>query len=126
MEIAGARVPPAPWSNIIANPNAGFCITERGGGFAWAENSYFYRLTPWHNDPVSDPVGEVLYLRDARERIRVDADTGAVAGGRCIDRGRRRTASVRRATRTRPHQLHATSATESRASCRSAYPKPIR
>jgi cyclic beta-1,2-glucan synthetase len=64
MEIAGVRVPPAPWSNIIANPNAGFCITERGGGFAWVENSYFYRLTPWHNDPVSDPVGEVLYLRD--------------------------------------------------------------
>ena len=24
-------------------------------GFTWAENSYFYRLTPWHNDPVSDP-----------------------------------------------------------------------
>jgi len=64
MEIAGARVPPAPWSNIIANPNAGFCITERGGGFSWVENSYFYRITPWHNDPVSDPVGEVLYLRD--------------------------------------------------------------
>ena len=28
------------------------------------ENSYFFRLTPWHNDPVSDPVSEVLYLRD--------------------------------------------------------------
>ena len=26
---------PAPWSNVIANPNAGFCVTERGGGFAW-------------------------------------------------------------------------------------------
>ena len=65
MRIAGERVPPAPWSNVIANPNAGFCVTERGGGFAWVENSYFYRLTPWHNDPVSDPCGEVLYLRDA-------------------------------------------------------------
>ncbi|MDQ2767215.1 MAG: hypothetical protein M3Y30_08670, partial [Gemmatimonadota bacterium] len=64
MRIAGGQVPPAPWSNIIANPNAGFCVTERGGGFAWAENSYFYRLTPWANDPVSDPCGEVLYLRD--------------------------------------------------------------
>ena len=64
MRIAGARVPPAPWSNVIANPNAGFCVTERGGGFAWVENSYFYRLTPWHNDAVSDPCGEVLYLRD--------------------------------------------------------------
>ena len=30
----------------------------------WAENSQFYRLTPWHNDPVSDPASDVLYLRD--------------------------------------------------------------
>ena len=60
----GHSLPPAPWANVIANPNAGFCITERGGGFTWAENSYFFRLTPWHNDPVSDPCGEVLYLRD--------------------------------------------------------------
>ena len=50
---------------MIANRNAGFCVTERGGGFAWVENSYFYRLTPWFNDPVSDPAGEVVYLQDA-------------------------------------------------------------
>jgi cyclic beta-1,2-glucan synthetase len=60
----GDRVPPAPWSNVVATPHGGFVVTERGGGFTWAENSYFYRLTPWHNDPVSDPVGEALYLRD--------------------------------------------------------------
>jgi len=64
VEVRGAHVPPAPWANVVANPNAGFCVTERGGGFAWAENSYFFRLTPWFNDPVSDPCGEVLYLRD--------------------------------------------------------------
>ncbi len=64
MVVGGGRVPPAPWANIIANPNAGFCITERGGGFTWAENSFFFRLTPWHNDPVSDPPGDVQYLRD--------------------------------------------------------------
>ncbi|MEO7711606.1 MAG: glucoamylase family protein [Gemmatimonadaceae bacterium] len=63
--VEGAHVPPAPWANVIANVNAGFCVTERGGGFSWAENSYFYRLTPWFNDPVSDPGGEVLYLQDA-------------------------------------------------------------
>ena len=39
-------------------------VTERGGGFTWAENSYFFRLTPWHNDPVSDPASEVVYLQD--------------------------------------------------------------
>jgi cyclic beta-1,2-glucan synthetase len=50
---------------VIATPAGGFVITERGGGFAWAENSYFFRLTPWHNDPVGDPVSDVVYLRDA-------------------------------------------------------------
>jgi cyclic beta-1,2-glucan synthetase len=78
MLIAGGQVPPAPWSNIIANPNAGFCVTERGGGFAWTENSYFYRLTPWQNDPVSDPSGEVLYIRDD-ESARVWTPTPAPA-----------------------------------------------
>ncbi|MGH7717355.1 MAG: GH36-type glycosyl hydrolase domain-containing protein, partial [Gemmatimonadaceae bacterium] len=57
-------LPPAPWSNVVANPSGGFLVTDRGAGFTWAENSYFYRLTPWFNDPVSDPAGEVLYLRD--------------------------------------------------------------
>ncbi|MFI5227719.1 MAG: GH36-type glycosyl hydrolase domain-containing protein [Gemmatimonadales bacterium] len=64
IDIAAGRLPPAPWANVIANPAIGFCVTERGGGFAWAENSYFFRLTPWSNDPVSDPCGEVLYLKD--------------------------------------------------------------
>ncbi|HUF34348.1 MAG TPA: glucoamylase family protein [Gemmatimonadales bacterium] len=65
VRVAGDRVPPAPWANVIANPHGGFVVTERGGGFTWAENSYFYRLTPWHNDPVSDPVSEAVYLQDA-------------------------------------------------------------
>ena len=70
VSVAGERVPPAPWANVIANPAMGFCITERGGGFTWAENSHFFRLTPWFNDPISDPCGEVVYLRDV--------DSGAV------------------------------------------------
>ncbi|MEP6494568.1 MAG: glucoamylase family protein [bacterium] len=65
ISVAGDSVPPAPWANVIANPNAGFCVTERGGGFVWVENSHFFRLTPWFNDPVSDPCGEVLYLQEA-------------------------------------------------------------
>jgi len=64
IDVSGDRVPPGPWANVIANPAVGFCVTERGGGFTWAENSYFFRLTPWFNDPVSDPSGEVLYLHD--------------------------------------------------------------
>ena len=59
-----AHVPPAPWANVIANPRAGFLVTDGGGGFAWAGNSQTNRLTPWSNDPVSDPPGDVVYLQD--------------------------------------------------------------
>ncbi len=64
IRVHGDHVPPAPWANVIANRYGGFVVTERGGGFTWAENSYFFRLTPWHNDPASDPVSEVIYLKD--------------------------------------------------------------
>jgi cyclic beta-1,2-glucan synthetase len=55
---------PAPWANVIANPDAGCVVTESGGGYTWAANSGENRLTPWCNDPVRDQLGEVLYLRD--------------------------------------------------------------
>ena len=42
----------------------GFVASEAGSGFTWAVNSQSNRLTPWSNDPVSDPPGEVIYLRD--------------------------------------------------------------
>ncbi len=55
---------PAPWINVIANPQGGFWVSEAGGGYSWAINSGENRLTPWSNDPVSDSPGEALYLRD--------------------------------------------------------------
>ncbi len=55
---------PAPWCNVLANDGFGCVVSEAGGGFTWAENSGENRLTPWGNDPVLDPPGEVLYLRD--------------------------------------------------------------
>jgi cyclic beta-1,2-glucan synthetase len=58
------RVPPAPWVNVVANPRAGFVISESGGGYTWAENSQANRSTPWHNDPVCDSPSEVIYVRD--------------------------------------------------------------
>ena len=57
-------LPPAPWVNVVANPAFGFLVSEAGSGFTWAGNSQTNRLTPWSNDPVSDPPGEVVYLRD--------------------------------------------------------------
>lgn len=58
------RMTPAPWINILANPHFGCTLSERGAGFTFAENSRENKLTPWSNDPVSDPPGEVIYLRD--------------------------------------------------------------
>ncbi|UCH59180.1 MAG: hypothetical protein JSV61_13300, partial [Anaerolineales bacterium] len=55
---------PAPWVNVISNSGFGFLVSETGGCFSWAINSGENRLSPWHNDPVRDPSGEALYLRD--------------------------------------------------------------
>ncbi|MBS1210642.1 MAG: beta-(1,2)-glucan production associated transrane protein, partial [Proteobacteria bacterium] len=55
---------PAPWCNVLANPQFGTIISESGSAYTWGENAHEYRLTPWHNDPVSDPGGEAIYLRD--------------------------------------------------------------
>jgi len=63
VEGPGQRTP-APWINVIANPHLGFLVSEAGSGYTWAENSGENRLTPWHNDPVTDAPGEALYLRD--------------------------------------------------------------
>ena len=63
------HVPPAPWSNVIANENGGFVVTDSGGGFAWAGNSQSNRLTPWGNDPVLDAPGDVLYVHDESANV---------------------------------------------------------
>ena len=56
---------PAPWINVVGNKlGFGFQISESGSGFTWSENSQANRLTPWSNDAVSDPGGEIIYLRD--------------------------------------------------------------
>jgi cyclic beta-1,2-glucan synthetase len=62
------KLPPLPWSHVVANPNAGFITTERGAGYTWTANSRENRLTHWSNDPVSDPHSEALYLRDHTSR----------------------------------------------------------
>jgi cellobiose phosphorylase len=55
---------PAPWCNVLANPQFGCVVSDGGLGYTWGENAHEFRLTPWHNDPVSDPCGEAYYLRD--------------------------------------------------------------
>lgn len=58
------NVTPAPWVNVLANPEFGTVVTESGGAYTWAENAHEFRLTPWYNDPVSDVSGEAFYIRD--------------------------------------------------------------
>lgn len=55
---------PLPWVNIISNNSFGFQVSESGAGSTWAENGRENKLTPWSNDPVTDPLGEVIYIRE--------------------------------------------------------------
>ena len=55
---------PAPWVNVLANPNFGSVISESGQAYTWSENAHEFRLTPWNNDPVGDTSGEAFYIRD--------------------------------------------------------------
>ena len=55
---------PAPWVNVIANPDFGTVISESGSAYTWTENAHELRLTPWKNDPVCDNSGEAFYIRD--------------------------------------------------------------
>ena len=55
---------PAPWCNVLANPEFGCLVSESSLGCTWSLNSGENRLTPWRNDPVFDTPSEALYLRD--------------------------------------------------------------
>ncbi|MGZ5566370.1 MAG: GH36-type glycosyl hydrolase domain-containing protein [Limisphaerales bacterium] len=58
------QVTPAPWVNVIANPQFGTVLSESGSAYTWFENSHEYRLTQWSNDAVMDTSGEAFYIRD--------------------------------------------------------------
>ena len=55
---------PAPWVNVMANPDFGALVSETGSGFCWSGNSQSNRLLPWSNDPIGDPPGDAIYIRD--------------------------------------------------------------
>jgi cyclic beta-1,2-glucan synthetase len=64
MLLSKNKTTPAPWVNVIANPNFGSVVSESGSAYTWAVNAHSYRITPWSNDPVSDMGGEAFYLRN--------------------------------------------------------------
>ena len=55
---------PMPWLNVIANAQFGFQVSASGSGYSWAESSRENQLTPWSNDPVTDPCAEAIYVQD--------------------------------------------------------------
>lgn len=72
--------PPLPWINVVANEKAGFLVSEAGAGCTWARNSQANRITPWSNEPVSDPHGEAYYLRDEETGVVWSPLPGPVPG----------------------------------------------
>ncbi len=64
IESRPGQVTPAPWVNVLANPQFGSVVSESGSSYTWAENAHEFRLTPWWNDPVTDRTGEAFYMRD--------------------------------------------------------------
>jgi cyclic beta-1,2-glucan glucanotransferase len=55
---------PAPWINVIANPQFGFLVSADGTGSTWSLNAQQNQITPWSNDPVSNAPAEAIYIRD--------------------------------------------------------------
>lgn len=55
---------PAPWVNVVSNGVFGFTVSESGAGYVWNANSSENRLTTWSNNPVTDPINEIIYMLD--------------------------------------------------------------
>ena len=62
--LEGDQETPMPWVNVLANAGFGTIVTASGASHTWAEHSRENRLTPFANDPVTDPTAEAIYLRD--------------------------------------------------------------
>lgn len=56
---------PRPWSTVVSNGDAGFIVSQSGGGYSWRGNAQVNRLTRWDQDIIKDEWGKYLYLRDA-------------------------------------------------------------
>ncbi len=79
MILHGRETTPAPWINVIANPDFGCQASADGLGAIWSLNARENQLTPWSNDSVADPSGDALYIR-CRDAGHVWSPTAAPAG----------------------------------------------
>ncbi|MBI4885900.1 MAG: carbohydrate-binding protein [Acidobacteria bacterium] len=84
--LEGDQETPLPWTNVIANPRFGTIVSASGSASTWSENSRENRLTPFASDPVIDPTGEALFIRDE-----LSGDSWSVTAGpmaRTVSSGR--------------------------------------
>jgi len=74
-------LPPMPWVNVLANPEFGALVSERGAANTWSRNSREHRLSAWSNDPILDPHAEALWLRDEDAGTFWSPQPGPTPGG---------------------------------------------
>lgn len=72
---------PLPWCNILSGEHFGALVSESGGGYTFGPNSREDKLTPWYNEPVTDPKGEFLFLCDAEDGRAFTVQPGRLQGG---------------------------------------------
>ena len=119
-------------------------MSHSGAAFTWAGNSRENRLTPFANDPLTDPTGEAFYLRDedsgvvwgatpaplprradggrwvVRHSAGVTRYQHAIAGMDAGTRGVRRAGRSRQAGDAHAHQSHQRSSPASACSATSS------
>jgi cyclic beta-1,2-glucan synthetase len=75
---------------VLANPGFGSIVSSAGSAFSWAGNSRENRLTPFANDPLTDPTSEAFFLRDEDSGVVWGATPGPLPrhpnGGRWLAR----------------------------------------
>lgn len=60
---------PVPWTNVVANPDYGFVISQAGGGYSWRTHASLNRITRWEQDLVQDNWGKFIYIRDNADGV---------------------------------------------------------
>ena len=55
---------PRPWVNVVSNGDAGFIVSQTGGGYSWRTNAQVNRITRWEQDVLKDEWGKYLYVKD--------------------------------------------------------------
>ena len=64
IELKNWQMTPLPWINVIANEKFGCICTEAGLGYTFNINSRENKITNWSNDPILNPLPEIIYFKD--------------------------------------------------------------